>query len=168
MFTLFGEVGSPPRVRGKPAARKKEEIAQRLTPACAGKTSELPTARTFAAAHPRVCGENRAVLVALSARWGSPPRVRGKLCHLCGEPITDRLTPACAGKTGEEAVDVCEVGAHPRVCGENARRAARLDFICGSPPRVRGKLARHTDGVQGAGLTPACAGKTSRSRCRGC
>ena len=58
MFTLFGEVGSPPRVRGKPAARKKEEIAQRLTPACAGKTGEEAVDVCEVGAHPRVCGEN--------------------------------------------------------------------------------------------------------------
>ena len=51
--------------------------------------------------------------------------------------------------------------AHPRVCGENVRPLRKLFRQVGSPPRVRGKRRRGTVCQRGAGLTPACAGKTS-------
>ena len=73
-------------------------------------------------------------------------------------------------------------GAHPRVCGENARRAARQCVHGGSSPRVRGKrfIVCFPFGSWGSsprvrgkpnaivalnsarGLIPACAGKTRR------
>ena len=50
------------------------------------------------------------------------------------------LIPACAGKTLNNADQVANVRAHPRVCGENLSAECGLSGSEGSSPRVRGKL----------------------------
>ena len=95
-------------------------------------------------------------------RYGSPPRVRGKapISWNCSGVI--RITPACAGKSGQSMIGRFRAWDHPRVCGEklviNSARLLRL----GSPPRVRGKGHRKVGGRKGLGITPACAGKSQR------
>ena len=57
-------------------------IYERITPACAGKSSGAVFLGGEAADHPRVCGE-KAWSSALAIRsTGSPPRVRGKGSHV--------------------------------------------------------------------------------------
>ena len=91
---------------------------------------------------------------------GSPPRVRGKLSSNHARDGLRRITPACAGKTGQKYISEQSVEDHPRMCGENAWALIRLYSSMGSPPRVRGKqlLIRLLDLV--VRITPACAGKT--------
>ena len=97
IFSL--KVGSSPRVRGKPVDRTVVPAGVGLIPACAGKTPPRSRTSSTSGAHPRVCGENIAWIVASAAAAGSSPRVRGKpvigLLLLLGLG----LIPACAGKT---------------------------------------------------------------------
>ena len=71
-----------------------------------------------------------------------------------------RLIPACAGKTQRRGPGHAPARAHPRVCGENARRPFASAMIFGSSPRVRGKLHSMEPRRHRCGLIPACAGKT--------
>ena len=72
------QVGSSPRVRGKPGRGGGPVLRVGLIPARAGKTSTRWGARCPQRAHPRACGENiQGVADALKA-VGSSPRVRGK------------------------------------------------------------------------------------------
>ena len=71
-----------------------------------------------------------------------------------------RLIPACAGKTTVKAISDNISRAHPRVCGENCGRCFALVALCGSSPRVRGKLGDFIFESHALGLIPACAGKT--------
>ena len=92
---------------------------------------------------------------------GSSPRVRGKREHGSWLPTIPGLIPACAGKTpSTRATRPCGP-AHPRVCGENLAGAGIALVGTGSSPRVRGKLLVHRRHEDGAGLVPACAGKTT-------
>ena len=50
--------GSPPRVRGKPVVVPDLYDAERITPACAGKTLSHSHRNRRKSDHPRVCGEN--------------------------------------------------------------------------------------------------------------
>ncbi len=91
--------GSPPQVRGKHDDRIFVTVADRITPAGAGKTINLCPDRAIARDHPRRCGENL-----LSNKWrvligGSPPQVRGKHEYSDTVQQTNRITPAGAGKT---------------------------------------------------------------------
>ena len=136
----FSVLGSPPRVRGKPAKNVKTGAEERITPACAGKTSIFACSSLKSWDHPRVCGENLKILVFKVAALGSPPRVRGKRSGQYSMGYCCRITPACAGKTIRKRGRSFLRKDHPRVCGENAPVApSMLDFM-GSPPRVRGKL----------------------------
>ena len=132
--------GSPPRVRGKPAALAKGIKDIGITPACAGKTSATSSISASTWDHPRVCGENRSRTSTSEVMMGSPPRVRGK--HREGRlPKQDAgITPACAGKTNCFRAYGKAIGDHPRVCGENRPAMIWRRNILGSPPRVRGKL----------------------------
>ena len=72
-----------------------------------------------------------------------------------------RLIPARAGKTPLEHWNHAWGRAHPRACGENAMTSPSPDSLPGSSPRVRGKRAHYNVDVNGTGLIPARAGKTS-------
>ena len=91
--------GSSPRVRGKRGRGDAPVGGLGLIPACAGKTalsSPFPASRP---AHPRVCGENLAPVIAAVKGVGSSPRVRGKLDLESAACRVGRLIPARAGKT---------------------------------------------------------------------
>ena len=151
-------------MRGKPIRHRPPPARRRLIPACAGKTPAPPPSAPPFRAHPRVCGENRAVSMRVDVRGGSSPRVRGKPGRPRSCPPLCGLIPACAGKTRLMGFQGLRRRAHPRVRGENLlERRGQLPRQ-GSSPRVRGK---HRSGHQrhlGGGLIPACAGKTASHR----
>ena len=152
--------GSSPRVRGKPGLTVTSDPASRLIPACAGKTIAAYPRNGYAAAHPRVCGENVYPASCKRASMGSSPRVRGKLKSMFSAAKNAGLIPACAGKTAFLEVPGKGHVAHPRVCGENRLPTRRAMKVCGSSPRVRGKRMLAIVAAGRPGLIPACAGKT--------
>ena len=161
--------GSPPRVRGKGNDRKPGRRAAGITPACAGK-SKLPLLDYSPAwDHPRVCGEKVVLSIFLVPLMGSPPRVRGKARGCLRRPVSQRITPACAGKSVLFNIYQVIAEDHPRVCGEKARTLIVQDEPQGSPPRVRGKAALWRVSRPLFRITPACAGKSAKaertSRC---
>ena len=153
-------MGSSPRVRGKQEGAGGEPCRVGLIPACAGKTGSPASLTSGGRAHPRVCGENEGALRSVLARWGSSPRVRGKLTPITIVAIPTRLIPACAGKTVRDRSRAAADRAHPRVCGENALVVWENVEGAGSSPRVRGKRRERRNHEPGRGLIPACAGKT--------
>ena len=106
-------------MRGKLDGIGELSQAQRITPACAGKTSVHMSCCRFFSDHPRVCGENSDWWLEREQAIGSPPRVRGKLDQTILDEMFGRITPACAGKTFVQCVGPSAVADHPRVCGEN-------------------------------------------------
>ena len=209
-----------PRVRGKSLVPVPGALAERITPACAGKRSS-PTWRFMPMGdHPRACGEKdglslgaemmqgspprvRGKIYTTSARggcWGSPPRVRGKASPSCKFMMQPGITPARAGKRvsafpavgvvgitparagkswqpllhwnppqdhprvrGEKrGADVHRKGwvDHPRACGEKAVVNPKCQSATGSPPRARGKDRSHLSRSTSERITPACAGKS--------
>ena len=116
--------------------------------------------------------------------WGSPPHVRGKELRVETCFADNGITPACAGKSnlfvfrriepkdhprmcGEKlplpAAFCVPARDHPRMCGEKPVRSLPVSCIRGSPPHVRGKVARGGSRYREIRITPACAGKR-RSR----
>ena len=70
--------GSPPHARGRPGGESAHEGVVGLTPACAGKTVVgVPTAARLRA-HPRMRGEDTAVMMTVNRKTGSPPHARGR------------------------------------------------------------------------------------------
>ena len=132
-------LGSPPRMRGKPAFRALLCHFVGITPADAGKTGVLDEFHRRAQDHPRGCGENRMPARYEPVSSGSPPRMRGK--RLCASDTAGhaRITPADAGKTFVQQRHCQFPQDHPRGCGENRNTVRRLTPAFGSPPRMRGK-----------------------------
>ena len=75
---ITADEGSPPRVRGRDHVVQSQDRQERITPACAGKSSAMTPNEWRAADHPRVCGEEIADNNQRLADEGSPPRVRGR------------------------------------------------------------------------------------------
>ena len=157
-------LGSPPRVRGKRDGKGLGRGRRGITPACAGKTRWQRLGQRATRDHPRVCGENRISVSETTSCRGSPPRVRGKQSGIPHRIFAVGITPACAGKTDRRDAWTRRERDHPRVCGENSTKKASCCDSEGSPPRVRGKPRRLTVYECLVGITPACAGKTQKSR----
>ena len=90
--------GSPPPMRGKGRLGHEAYSCDRITPAYAGKSARVRTAKYWIKDHPRLCGEKRAFR--LVQRWnvGSPPPMRGKENGVLHMDNRIRITPAYAGK----------------------------------------------------------------------
>ena len=77
------KLGSPPRMRGKLRSKSKGRMTHGITPADAGKTRVRMPKKLPSKDHPRGCGENQHGGFLHGQKYGSPPRMRGKLCFLC-------------------------------------------------------------------------------------
>ena len=116
---VWGDKGSPPRMRGKPARMLLRLLMEGITPADAGKTNIVRYSVHGHEDHPRGCGENTRIRFAQLVKLGSPPRMRGKLfCSVIGCSAC-RITPADAGKTCYYFARKRNGWDHPRGCGEN-------------------------------------------------
>ena len=150
-------------MRGKRAIASNMSGPAGLIPAYAGKTPSAARGKPFDQAHPRVCGENYRPDAETLPTVGSSPRVRGKLQALKDTGLTERIIPACAGKTSPKTRRLAKRRDHPRVCGENSTALDADSTASGSSPRVRGKHGRWVLRPVNEGIIPACAGKTKRS-----
>ena len=148
-------------MRGKVAITKITGSRARITPACAGKSTDGYGHGQEAGDHPRVCGEKDEVKEYASFPEGSPPRVRGKVRARYPSVLYDRITPACAGKSAANNSYGFRIRDHPRVCGEKSWQVTRPATLLGSPPRVRGKVHDVQKEINHGRITPACAGKSS-------
>ena len=86
--------------------------------------------------------------------------MRGKGWQVGFQHASERITPACAGKSPASGPGCGKTGDHPRVCGEKTRYQNLKTTIQGSPPRVRGKVWDILQPLADWGITPACAGKS--------
>ncbi len=157
------EQGSPPHARGKYGHTKEDMLANRITPACAGKMSIGQDAQVLYWDHPRMRGENYSRYCYGWDLEGSPPHARGKSHALLASLFAAGITPACAGKISPEEVLLIALGDHPRMRGENSIDAQDTMPMEGSPPHARGKFALIQGRTLAGGITPACAGKIVRS-----
>ena len=85
--------------------------------------------------------------------------MRGKALHFNPHRTGFGITPACAGKRKWLCSRTSRVKDHPRACGEKPVQRIREISGWGSPPRMRGKGTRPPFLRNGAGITPAYAGK---------
>ena len=147
-------------MRGKQQNASLKPHKKRITPADAGKTLwEKPGLRLLWD-HPRVCGENTVFMRCTVPTVGSPPRMRGKPHQYAAALGVAGITPAGAGKTRSRERHCNSPRDHPRRCGENTAIAASMPINIGSPPQVRGKLARLKILRASSWITPAGAGET--------
>ena len=90
--------GSPPPMRGKAKSSGSRQPRTGITPAYAGKRISVVSFDRHYWDHPRLCGEKPAVSGLLSYLPGSPPPMRGKAKSCRRSTVSDRITPAYAGK----------------------------------------------------------------------
>ena len=131
-------------MRGKEQRFSYTQLQARITPACAGKSSEHMRKSGTNGDHPRMCGEKFRAYAKIWNEWGSPPHVRGKAIEVGQFCALGGITPACAGKSRIRAGRGAAFGDHP-------------------PPRMRGKVRLGAKAVGSTGITPAYAGKRLRS-----
>ena len=152
--------GSPPRMRGKATVGQRLALWSRITPAHAGKSKLDRMTHIISKDHPRACGEKMSLVFYKLTRWGSPPRMRGKVrLKTCDVP-TMWITPAHAGKSLLDCFYHFLRQDHPRACGEKAAASRFSRLVSGSPPRMRGKVRHRWAKKQKPGITPAHAGKS--------
>ena len=90
--------------------------------------------------------------------------MRGKADIVAKRVDSSGITPAYAGKSAHEALEIVPKKDHPRVCGEKAGREAPRERANGSPPRMRGKVFLEGFCKAAFGITPAYAGKSEKLR----
>lgn len=148
-------------MRGKVEGVTPQQIADRITPAHAGKSKRQLENLPDLWDHPRVCGEKADWTNSDVVEWGSPPRMRGKDVRQELQHSGRGITLAYAGKSAGRAATPTRCRDHPRACGEKCPPGKFFFMTVGSPPRMRGK-GFCTVVVHGnLGITPAHAGKSS-------
>ena len=103
--------------------------------------------------------------MALGPCWkglGSPPHMRGKAVCADSQPVSCGITPAHAGKSAPQKIEVPVPLDHPRTCGEKAASFASCAACAGSPPHMRGKAGIFQPRGASGGITPAHAGKSTK------
>ena len=89
--------------------------------------------------HPRMRGEKYDWCASAATLVGSPPHARGKGFPLPKQGIPSGITPACAGKSEQDAEYDRVAEDHPRMRGEKSRGSVMSALAMGSPPHARGK-----------------------------
>ena len=148
---MMSPSGAPPRGQGS-------------TPAWAGTTAVGVTRPQAGMEHPRVGEDDGTSSPGEVMAFGAPPRGRGRPHHRWAAAHPARSTPAWAGTTTRRARPRCRPGEHPRVGGDDLRRAALIVGGRGAPPRGRGRPALKGEGGEPRGSTPAWAGTTRLPR----
>ncbi len=92
---------------------------------------------------------------------GSPPRVRSRPGRTVADARQTGITSACAEQTVSLWKPTPKPGDHLRVCGADFSHSFRRLPHRGSPPRVRSRRGRRTEGARGTGITSACAEQTT-------
>ena len=156
----IGQLGSSPRMRGKPAAGDAHLLEGRIIPAHAGQTVDTNTVLSMPSDHPRACGGNIAEEAHPLLDSGSSPRMRGKRGCYSATTLHTRIIPAHAGQTIADGLMTTFHSDHPRACGANAPIAGASTPLNGSSPRMRGKHATAGELAHLRRIIPAHAGQT--------
>ena len=155
-----GPVGSSPRARGTRVRVVRQLLRRRIIPACAGNTLRAVDVARIQPDHPRVRGEHGLRLRFVQHVLGSSPRARGTRARSCPPRASGRIIPACAGNTGDRAMNPDVPPDHPRVRGEHCTSVRGCGVHPGSSPRARGTPRCRPTGCAGRRIIPACAGNT--------
>ena len=154
-------MGSPPPMRGKDAILQQITVHCGITPAYAGKSTQILWNCFFDQDHPRLCGEKHFVQQDKVCIYGSPPPMRGKGCYHGGLHFFAGITPAYAGKSDPQTRSSTRTRDHPRLCGEKSLISIMSLPRTGSPPPMRGKAEITRTKFDTVGITPAYAGKSA-------
>ena len=107
-------------------------------------------------------GEQLTINADENGNTGSPPLARGTVVLSAALYRRRRITPACAGNRRRCANAAAAGQDHPRLRGEQYRIRPELRSVEGSPPLARGTVVAVCIARPAAGITPACAGNSTR------
>ena len=110
--------GSPPHTRGKVFCFGRFSISFRITPAYAGKRKQDIDQNRRIEDHPRIRGEKPRKPYRVTNYKGSPPHTRGKVLFFRNFRLSERITPAYAGKSLSVSSLCSVLWDHPRIRGE--------------------------------------------------
>ena len=125
----------------------------------------LPSLRQRAGPQ-RICSRQKSIRSGTARNsFSQTPHMRGKGGGASHIVAVLGITPAHAGKSGQQpSARPCRRD-HPRVCGEKPTAPLHPGRNEGSPPRMRGKVFQTLAVFFPVGITPAYAGKRlKRSR----
>ena len=148
------QLGSPPHARGRLFLDYVDKWRTRITPACAGKTINRSPRRWMHTDHPRMRGEDASGAHFLYEKKGSPPHARGRPRPARTTCPRSRITPACAGKTGNLPEHVVFDEDHPRMRGEDVLATSSCTPATGITPACAGKTVCSDGGGPGPGGSP--------------
>ncbi len=156
----YAASGSSPRMRGKQRRTGMTATRPRIIPAHAGQTISPVSGAHGMTDHPRACGANCGGVLDNIKGFGSSPRMRGKPKGDYANVIAGRIIPAHAGQTARHVRAAAAASDHPRACGANRSSIRRRSRVCGSSPRMRGKLFLALSPGKLHRIIPAHAGQT--------
>ena len=156
--------GSSPHAQGALDGHRRWRLRHGIIPSCAGNTSWASGGREQDRDHLRLRGEHDYDELKAKAAKGSSPHARGTLREASGACRRPGIIPACAGNTGRCACRRRCARDHSRMRGEHGDVESSSTIQTGSPPHARGTHALDVVAGAVAGITPACAGNTPRSR----
>ena len=130
--------GSPPLARGTELSNRSYIETVRITPACAGNSDKARGKSPEGRDHPRLRGEQIAIVIELFKQLGSPPLARGTVNIFAMRYGVAGITPACAGNSCGELCRSGRGGDHPRLRREQSLPPYNGKIGIGSP-RLRGE-----------------------------
>ena len=154
--------GSPPLARGTELLALTDAADVGITPACAGNRPARSSRSWLRRDHPRLRGEQKLVDSATIASLGSPPLARGTAVAAADDGRAVGITPACAGNSPPDERGLVVAEDHPRLRGEQLSSFRNRSRLLGSPPLARGTGTQPPRKPGARGITPACAGNSSR------
>ena len=156
--------GSSPHTRGALEAGAQVYGWQRIIPAYAGSTFDVPSSGGRARDHPRIRGEHWQSHKKSPQSAGSSPHTRGAPLPRQGNEIDRGIIPAYAGSTSSRQPVRGSGRDHPRIRGEHVESGPSRLFPVGSSPHTRGARAYNRPPRVIPGIIPAYAGSTSVGR----
>ena len=130
--------GSSPRMRGALVPFVHQLMQRWIIPADAGSTAYGTATTNLSKDHPRGCGEHGWLIILLTFRQGSSPRMRGAPARGSMLHMVQGIIPADAGSTSARPMHGRAGRDHPRGCGEHAVDAVKAIAGGGSSPRMWG------------------------------
>ena len=115
--------------------------------------------------HPRMCRDHNNNIFDTNNEGDHPPHVRGPRLPVDRRRL-HRDHPRMCRDTGNNTKITIKGGDHPRMCGDHFLTIHKGVSIVGSPPHVRGPLKCNVTELFANGITPACAGTTTRTKWR--
>ncbi len=124
---------SPPHARRGLRGKLRHRQVERVTSACAERTTDSTSCTGLTTAHLRARGEDHAPFVASAAVSGSPPLARRAHMAVRADRDRVRLTSACADRTSAASPRAMSPTAHLRTRGEYVCRTDRHHCHVGLP-----------------------------------